>query len=297
MDKMDKFVAAISLTMLESAPCPIHVISRSFRIWRNEASERVFGELASSAYCYGVFHKRIRLCDDCMVKEVFESRTERKKIRRLGNQVFEVHAKPYFGSEGETPVAVIEYLRDITAEEKQREEIEKQMEEIKKTALLDYVTGVYNQKGLEMLLDQKIAEADRNNSVFCLLMADADNFKEVNDSFGHPVGTKVLAELSKLICEAFRTEDIIARYGGDEFAIVLSGMELAEAKIMAERLSRKVAAHVFEEGGQKFSVTFSIGVAEYRRGMRREDILKIADDALYYTKKGGNNNIVIARGS
>jgi diguanylate cyclase (GGDEF)-like protein len=119
-------------------------------------------------------------------------------------------------------------------------------------------------------------------------MYDFDDFKNINDHFGHPEGDRVLKISSELVTKNIRTTDVAARFGGEEFIILLHRCELSEARSVAEKIRRIIAAHHFSP---KFSITASFGVTEFVPGENIESLLKRVDNALYRAK-GGNKNRV-----
>jgi diguanylate cyclase (GGDEF)-like protein len=125
-------------------------------------------------------------------------------------------------------------------------------------------------------------------------MIDIDNFKALNDTFGHLEGDKVLIEIAKIMKKETRESDIVARYGGEEFVIILSGTDKEGAKVVAERIRNAVENHKFIIKGRKITVTISIGVSTYPLDAdMKMEIIRCADKALYQAKGEGKNKVCV----
>jgi diguanylate cyclase (GGDEF)-like protein len=124
------------------------------------------------------------------------------------------------------------------------------------------------------------------------MMIDIDDFKSVNDTYGHPAGDKVLEEIGRMIMEIVRHEDVAARYGGEEFAILLPETGPEDARYPAERLRRSLEAFHFKADDKRFSTTLSIGIAGYPNcASTMDELVGKADSALYEAKRAGKNVI------
>jgi two-component system, cell cycle response regulator len=161
-------------------------------------------------------------------------------------------------------------------------------------SVIDALTGASNRKHLYQRLACELAFARRHDQPLSLLILDLDDLKKTNDRIGHLAGDAVLKSLSEIIRTAMRTEDFVARYGGDEFVIVARGIGLARAVAMAERLRKIVEKASIDVGERSVSITVSIGVASLsccRRGAAAEDLIKLADERLYVAKRNGRNRV------
>jgi diguanylate cyclase (GGDEF)-like protein len=197
--------------------------------------------------------------------------------------------------------------RDITETNRRRREAEEaarqlreQLETIKalqadlaEQATRDALTGLHNRRYLMDMLSQDIPRLE-NASMASLAIIDLDHFKHINDTYGHAGGDAVLVKVGELLSGAVRAGDVVARYGGEEFVVVMHGAGLDAAWARLEKLRELVKDAVIETGGHRLSVTFSAGVAEYRPGRTSEDLLRLADEALYEAKRQGRDRIARA---
>ena len=156
----------------------------------------------------------------------------------------------------------------------------------------DSLTGLFNHTAITQLLENAIAAADRRRSEVCFAMLDLDNFKHINDTRGHPVGDQVILALSRMLRQQLRSSDIVGRYGGEEFAIILQDASLSEALKLIDRLREHFSQVLFSAGEEDFSCSFSGGVARYAGDGSIESLIEAADRALYRAKEGGRNCIV-----
>ena len=157
----------------------------------------------------------------------------------------------------------------------------------------DPLTGVANRRKSTTILNQLIRLASRIHQPFSFAMLDLDNFKQINDTYGHAVGDQVLRKLGTVMLNTFRGEDVVARWGGEEFAIGMFGMEQQDAVQRMEGMLEAFRKEVFTTpGGVAFHVTFSAGVAQYAEdGVELQSLYRAADKALYQAKKTGRNRV------
>ncbi|HKJ70460.1 MAG TPA: diguanylate cyclase [Gammaproteobacteria bacterium] len=161
-------------------------------------------------------------------------------------------------------------------------------EELAFRATNDPLTGLLNRRRFEELLEQELERAERYGNAFSLVMFDVDRFKAVNDNHGHDVGDRILAGLGELVRARIRAADTAARWGGEEFMVLLPETDGDGAVKLAEALRRGVAEADFPGPGR---VTISLGVIAYRAGERRRDLTKRVDDALYRAKAAGRDRV------
>ncbi len=171
--------------------------------------------------------------------------------------------------------------RDIT----ERKKLEN---EIYQYATTDALTGLFNRRTFEKRLAEEIDFADRYGTPFALVMYDFDKFKKVNDDFGHGEGDKVLRGSARLVLDNTRAQDIVVRWGGEEFMVLAPQTNLANAGVLAEKLRDVIETHSFST---KFSVTASFGVTEFSPGDDMDQLLRRVDEALYLAKDRGRNRV------
>lgn len=170
------------------------------------------------------------------------------------------------------------------------------MAELRGLTHTDDLTGLYNQRYLELILDRELSLAKRNNTEFSVLFLDLDHFKNVNDTHGHLIGSRLLFEVGQEIKRALRDSDITFRYGGDEFVIILSHTGLEQAVSVAERIRVQIEKKRFlVRDNLEIRLTASIGVATVPlHAITKQQILKAADEALYGVKKAVRNKVIAA---
>jgi diguanylate cyclase (GGDEF)-like protein len=160
----------------------------------------------------------------------------------------------------------------------------------------DGLTGLFNKTYVHQRLDEEFYRSKRYDHDLSLMMIDLDNFKALNDRFGHAVGDHLLRYFSQVIADTIRPSDIAARYGGEEFLIILPETRKEEAQTVAERLLNRISLYPFRVDSRKEDVPFtiSIGVTAYPdHGESAEDLVVLADQALYQAKKDGKNKVAI----
>jgi diguanylate cyclase (GGDEF)-like protein len=160
--------------------------------------------------------------------------------------------------------------------------------------LRDGLTGLYNHATLMQLFEVEVARAARNGKPLAFAMLDVDHFKSVNDTHGHPAGDRVLRALSNHLQQRLRRTDVIGRYGGEEFAIVLSDADAANAERVMEAIRESFEAKLHHAAQGEFQVTVSGGVATFPEVREPYRLVEVADRALYVAKRAGRNRILMA---
>ena len=164
---------------------------------------------------------------------------------------------------------------------------------MKQLAYVDGLTGIHNRRYFEMRIVEELERAGRFQGRMSLIMVDIDNFKRVNDEFGHLLGDEVLRLVANILKQQLRKSDLLCRYGGEEFAIVVPETTGENAVRVAEKLRRQIETHHFP--GVPRSVSISCGVADYpTQGITRDEVVAAADAALYTAKQAGRNRIASA---
>lgn len=182
---------------------------------------------------------------------------------------------------------------EIEEKNKQLEIINKKLEELSVT---DALTGIYNRRYFFERLNSEFSRSKRYNICISLLMLDLDHFKRVNDTYGHQKGDDVLRKTSEILKQNCRVHDIVARFGGEEFIMLLCQTDPEGAFIVAERTRKDIEEHQFAlHGGTSFKTTISIGISSYPdiKINNINDLIRIADASLYEAKKQGRNKVVI----
>jgi diguanylate cyclase (GGDEF)-like protein len=171
---------------------------------------------------------------------------------------------------------------------------ERLLRKLYESSTRDALTGAYNRRHFEERLRSEVAYAIRHRSHASLIIVDLDHFKRVNDTYGHPAGDAVLKRASDVCIRALRTEDVFARFGGEEFAVVLRNIELKGATRLGDRLRSALARDPIEHDGHQIKVTLSAGAASLAccGSPSADELVSIADRRLYLAKQQGRNRIV-----
>ncbi|WP_076591577.1 GGDEF domain-containing protein [Herminiimonas arsenitoxidans] len=244
--------------------------------------------LADIANTTGNYHQQI----DRYSKEI----TQTADITKLNKILDEVKR--------ETRIAQTEALRsrdiiiaarkDVEDAEARIHNLELQLEQMSELVREDQLTGSLNRRGLDDVLEREMARADRRASPLCIAMLDLDDFKKINDKYGHTAGDEALIHLVRVIKETLRSMDMIARFGGEEFLIVLPDTSMEEAIQTITRLQRELTKQIFMHNHTRLLMTFSAGVALRNEKEDQPSMIKRADAALYKAKKAGKNRVIAA---
>jgi diguanylate cyclase (GGDEF)-like protein len=198
---------------------------------------------------------------------------QKKKMELLGNKLMQVHR------------GVVQ-AGEILQEAKRQADL---VPTLKEAAYRDALTGVGNRRMMEEMLAYHTRLSRRTGKPLSLLIVDLDNFKEINDRYGHDAGDKCLKEVAERLSAALRGTDVLTRYGGDEFVLILPETPLAGARIVAERARKLLEKTRFLYGGSEFRVTASIGVGAHDGESSWQDFFSRVDKGLYRAKAGGKN--------
>jgi diguanylate cyclase (GGDEF)-like protein len=167
------------------------------------------------------------------------------------------------------------------------------VERVKQLAYLDGLTGIFNRRYFEMRIEEEMERARRFGAGMAVVMIDIDQFKRINDEFGHLLGDEVLRQVSSILHQQLRKIDVVCRYGGEEFAILLSQTNPQHALMVAEKLRKTVESWQFP--GVPRAVTISAGTANFPdHGATRDEVVKAADAGLYMAKQTGRNRVCLA---
>ncbi|MNT20005.1 Response regulator PleD [compost metagenome] len=165
------------------------------------------------------------------------------------------------------------------------------LEEQRQKALIDPLTGLPNRAAWSERVDQEVLEWQESGGHLLMAILDLDHFKRINDSYGHLAGDKVLKIVANVLRKHLRSRDFIARFGGEEFVLLIPQTAMPIGYQLAERLRAAIEACPFHFKGERVTITLSIGISAFRSGERSEVVLKRADEALYRAKHLGRNRI------
>ncbi len=175
-----------------------------------------------------------------------------------------------------------------------KKEIRLAMAKMAQMATRDELTGLYNRRYFMEALEREVARARRYGSELVICMVDLDHFKQVNDTYGHPAGDRVLAEIGRMLKEYIREGDLLCRYGGDEFSVILPNTDAQKAQVVSDRFREILEGHQFTHNSSPFNITVSVGIASHDSTTCQFplQLLERADQALYQAKAGGRNQVL-----
>jgi diguanylate cyclase len=189
---------------------------------------------------------------------------------------------------------MVKAQQEVHDAETRIQELESKLEEMSELVREDQLTGSLNRRGLDDAFEREVARSDRRNTPLCIALLDLDDFKRLNDTHGHTAGDEALIHLVHVIKDTLRTMDVIARFGGEEFLIVLPDTTMDDAMQTVTRVQRELTKRIFMHNNEKLLITFSAGVALRKAGEDQTTIIKRADDALYKAKRAGKNRVIPA---
>jgi diguanylate cyclase (GGDEF)-like protein len=171
------------------------------------------------------------------------------------------------------------------------------IEQVSNLAITDELTGLFNARYLDQTLDWEIRRCSRYRSTVAVIFLDLDHFNAINALYGHPIGSLCLTELAQIMRKSVRDVDIPARYGGDEFVVILPETTVATARMVAERLRKAIQVHAFGEGASlRRQLTASIGIAGFPdHAKSKQELMSKADEAMYRSKAAGGDRVTIAK--
>jgi two-component system cell cycle response regulator len=163
---------------------------------------------------------------------------------------------------------------------------------VSELSVTDPLTQLHNRRFFEEYLEREINRLSRDGDSLCLLVIDIDDFKALNDSYGHAAGDEFLKQIARIMKESVRETDLLARFGGEEFVVVSNGTDIQGATVLAEKLCTSVAeaSFIVDDSMRPRRATVSIGLASYK--VSRTDLFNSADAALYRAKDSGKNCVV-----
>jgi diguanylate cyclase (GGDEF)-like protein len=221
------------------------------------------------------------------------------KLQELSNRIKESNFSGIEFLKTDKPKDELDHLRNNLVDTaltigKLLSELEEKNRELQELAYYDPLTGLPNRRFFFEHASLIFEEVKRYEKPLSLLVMDMDHFKKINDTYGHDVGDLVLKTFAGLLRGIVRHSDICARFGGEEFVVLLPNTDLEGAKVLAERIRATAAKNPVEHGSIVIVFTVSIGVSQYRKGMQSiDELIKEADIALYRAKEGGRNRVEV----
>jgi len=197
-------------------------------------------------------------------------------------------SKPFYNAE------LIARLRTHAKLKIATEELLRANEELKYSATHDELTTVLNRTAIFNFLENEMHRVKRFKKSLCLLMFDIDYFKKINDTYGHLVGDFVLRTVTTIIKKNIREVDLLGRYGGDEFLIILPETNIDKAEEIAQRIHKSIETHSFKTNKLNLKLTLSIGLAAYKKDYTVDKFIETVDTALYEAKNAGRNCLRIS---
>ncbi|GFR35858.1 sensor domain-containing diguanylate cyclase [Thermobrachium celere] len=197
--------------------------------------------------------------------------------------------------ENNNPIRLVGIIQDITKEKNDKNEILKAKKRAERLAMFDYLTKVYNRRAFFIRAREEFSRAKRMKKPVAVILTDLDRFKSINDTYGHDVGDLVLKNFSRTIKNFVRKYDVVARFGGEEFVIMLSGTDLSDAYKKAESLRKIIEqTKVYTKKSNSpisFTASFGVAAAEPHQNVALEELICSADKALYRAKNYGRNRV------
>ncbi|CAN7253229.1 GGDEF domain-containing protein [Massilia sp. LjRoot122] len=184
--------------------------------------------------------------------------------------------------------------REVQEAEERIRTLEAELQHMSELVREDQLTGSLNRRGLDDVFERESARADRRDTPLCVAMLDLDNFKRLNDTYGHLAGDGALKHLVKVVRDTLRSMDVIARFGGEEFLILMPETPVEAAAAAMVRVQRELTRHFFLHDNEKMLITFSCGVALRTPNEDQASLMARADRAMYQAKQSGKNRVVVA---
>lgn len=289
--RSERFLSAI----VGSIADPMAILDRDLRIIHtNEAfgaAPNAEGSDAQAGPCYEVIRGREVPCDKCSVVEAFRTGQPATRVRRSpcsGNSGWaEVRALPVDGATKDTARHVMLLERDVTHYERRDHEKRRRIGELLHISRADALTGVLNRRATMAYLEEELIRAKEQGTHLSVLFCDLNDFKLVNDRYGHSVGDEVLHAVARVLSAGVRTADAVGRIGGDEFLVILPGTPAESAQTLAARTTERLAKTVVEApSGEAVAISLSIGAASLEGDdLEAQALVRIADEAMYAAKQ------------
>ncbi|HEV8335058.1 MAG TPA: diguanylate cyclase [Candidatus Polarisedimenticolia bacterium] len=223
------------------------------------------------------------------------------KVECLRIGVDDFVTKPFHWDELDATIqSALEKRRLYTALEETNQQLQKANDQLLRLSVTDDLTKLYNDRHLRQRLSEEFKRSMRYGTALSLILMDLDHFKKINDRHGHDCGDAILRQFGEILVDNAREIDIVGRYGGEEFLMILPSTDGIKAAIFAERVRKATEEHLFRFQDQIIRLTTSAGISSVptNREIREEEQLtRAADEALYRAKEGGRNKVIVDRGS
>lgn len=244
--------------------------------------------LAGFAETTGTYHDRMGQCAEKIAAA--------QDISELSGVLVEVmHETREIRDQAQRSRDELQAARDkARAAEAQIAEMQQQLDEVSHLMRHDQLTGALNRRGLEDTFSKETSRATRYNRPLAVALLDLDNFKKLNDAFGHKTGDEALIHLATICRHSLRPQDTLARHGGEEFILLFPDTDLDAARLAVTRLQRELTKNFFLAEDKKILITFSAGVTLWASAEALESVLQRADGAMYQAKQTGKNKVVAA---
>ncbi len=253
--------------------------------------------------CYEVLRNGTTVCDNCVVQKSLQSADPCAKDKLVtlsnGDEVwYEIYTYPILDEDGKVS-HIIEYTRDITDRKKSEDDRRRLIEKLEYFSHTDALTGLANRRALNDSLAYELERAKRYGTELSIILCDIDNFKEINDTWGHDMGDRSLQVIAATLKTILRNADIVGRYGGDEFMLILpETADTGAGGLAGKLLSAARETGLRSRDGQPIRLSMSIGVACVELGSDTIDsFIKRADDAMYASKQAGRDRVSTAKHS
>ncbi len=212
----------------------------------------------------------------------------------IASQIIKAGAYDYLPKSRLNDKALMRAIANSLEKVSLKREVREAQKKIAEMSIRDELTGLYNRRYFMEALDREVHRAERYDADLALCMLDLDHFKSVNDTYGHPAGDAVLARVGKKLRDCFRQSDLICRYGGEEFVVILPSARFDDARSTCERFRDEVSKHRFAFENATFNITVSIGFAALKHVSPKtpDHLLSVVDGMLYEAKNSGRNRVI-----